>query len=180
MNRRRTDPELDTRLAEEDETLFVKNLESVQGDERDVILFSICYGPDQNGKVSMNLGPMNKEGGERRLNVAITRSRKEALVYSTLRPEQIDLTRTRAIGVAHLKGGKQPRVDRQEGQDDRPSGVVRSLPTQPVVVSGRVVESGDPVGSTYSAVADRPGLRASCAGRLAGCWPRSTHSESFS
>ena len=85
------------------EPVIVKNLENIQGDERDVMLFSICYGPDQTGKVSMNFGPLNRDGGERRLNVAITRAREELVVYATLRPEQIELTRTNALGVKHLK-----------------------------------------------------------------------------
>ncbi len=85
------------------EPVFVKNLENVQGDERDVILFSICYGPDQAGKLSMNFGPLNREGGERRLNVAVTRAKHDVVIFSTLRSEQIDLSRTRALGAAHLK-----------------------------------------------------------------------------
>ncbi len=85
------------------EPVFVKNLETVQGDERDVILFSICYGPDANGVVRMNFGPLNNKGGERRLNVAITRARKQLLVFSTIRPEQIDLSRTKSTGVHHLR-----------------------------------------------------------------------------
>lgn len=85
------------------EPVFIKNLENVQGDERDVMLFSVCYGPDRAGKVTMNFGPLNREGGERRLNVAITRARERLEVFSTLRAEQIDLRRTRAVGVAHLK-----------------------------------------------------------------------------
>ena len=101
---RREDGALDARLSEETmEPLFVKNLENVQGDERDVILFTVGYGPDVDGKVSMNFGPLNREGGERRLNVAITRSRCEMVVFTSLRPEQIDLSRTRAVGVAQLK-----------------------------------------------------------------------------
>ena len=86
------------------EPVFVKNLENVQGDERDIILFSIGYGPDKNGNVSMNFGPLNREGGWRRLNVAISRARKSMIVYSTLKPEHINLSRTRAEGVAGLKG----------------------------------------------------------------------------
>lgn len=86
-----------------DEPVFVKNLETVQGDERDVILFSICYGPDANGRVIMNFGPLNKTGGERRLNVAVTRARRQLIVFSTLRSEQIDTTRTQATGVIHLR-----------------------------------------------------------------------------
>ncbi len=85
------------------EPVFVKNLETVQGDERDVILFSVTYGPDQSGHVTMNFGPLNREGGERRLNVAMTRSRSEMLVFSTLSPEHIDLSRTQARAVADLK-----------------------------------------------------------------------------
>jgi hypothetical protein len=85
------------------ESVFVKNLENVQGDERDVILFSLCYGPDVEGKMSMNFGPLNREGGERRLNVAITRAREQLIIFSSLQPENIDLSRTRSVGVAHLK-----------------------------------------------------------------------------
>ncbi len=87
----------------EGEPVFVKNLENVQGDERDVILFSICYGLDEAGKLSMNFGPLNRDGGERRLNVAVTRAKHEVLVFSGLRGDQIDLTRTRARGVRDLK-----------------------------------------------------------------------------
>lgn len=101
---RRREPALEPFFAEETrERIFVKNLENVQGDERDVILFSICFGPDSEGRVAMNFGPINGEGGERRLNVAVTRARREVMVFSTLRADQIDLARTRARGVRDLK-----------------------------------------------------------------------------
>ncbi|WP_371766587.1 DUF3320 domain-containing protein [Massilia sp.] len=101
---RRKDPALEPYFSEmELEPLFVKNLESVQGDERDIIYFSITYGPDLTGAVSMNFGPMNKDGGERRLNVAITRARHELRVFSSLRAEQFDLSRTPSAGVRDLK-----------------------------------------------------------------------------
>jgi very-short-patch-repair endonuclease len=103
---RRADPTLDRFfIASEEvpEPVFVKNLENVQGDERDVILFSICYGPDEQGRVSMNFGPLNQQGGQRRLNVAVTRARRELIVFSTLTADQIDLSRTRAAGVADLR-----------------------------------------------------------------------------
>lgn len=96
-------PELDIRNREAEEPVFIKNLENVQGDERDVILFSVCYGPDRDGRVSMNFGPLNKVGGERRLNVAVSRARYEMKVFSTLKPEQIDERRTQAEGVLGLK-----------------------------------------------------------------------------
>ena len=85
------------------EPIFVKNLENVQGDERDIIMFSIGYGPDKDGKVSMNFGPLNNAGGERRLNVAVSRARREMLVFSSLKASQIDLRRTKARGVEGLK-----------------------------------------------------------------------------
>ena len=85
------------------EPVFVKNLETVQGDERDVILFSVTYGPDQSGRVYMTFGPLNRDGGWRRLNVAITRSKSEMVVFSTLRPEHIVLSGNQARAVADLK-----------------------------------------------------------------------------
>ena len=99
----KTDPQLEEWAFSSKEPIFIKNLENVQGDERDVILFSIGYGPDQSGKVSMNFGPLNREGGWRRLNVAVSRARQEMLVFSTLTPDQINLSRTSAEGVAALK-----------------------------------------------------------------------------
>lgn len=102
--RRRASTALDQRIAEaQGEPLFIKNLENVQGDERDVIFFSITYGPDASGKVTMNFGPLNLEGGHRRLNVAVSRARQAVVIFSTLMPEQIDLSRVRAAGVRDLK-----------------------------------------------------------------------------
>ena len=75
----------------------------MQGDERDVILFSVGYGPDKAGKLSLNFGPLNQAGGERRLNVAATRARMEMRVFSSIRSGMIDLGRTSAKGVKSLK-----------------------------------------------------------------------------
>ncbi len=96
-------PELDAINISADEPIFIKNLENVQGDERDVILFSIGYGPDKNGIVRLNFGPLNREGGWRRLNVAVSRARMEMMVFSTLQPDQIDITRTNSEGIINLK-----------------------------------------------------------------------------
>lgn len=86
------------------EPVFVKNLESVQGDERDVILFSICYGPDSDGKVSHNFGPITQQGGHRRLNVAVTRAKHEIVIFTCMKSDMIDLDRTASTGVRDLKG----------------------------------------------------------------------------
>lgn len=96
-------PELEEKAFQSKEPVFIKNLENVQGDERDVILFSIGYGADKNGSVSMNFGPLNNKGGERRLNVAVSRARYEMIIFSSLGSEQIDLKRTKAKGVEGLK-----------------------------------------------------------------------------
>lgn len=102
--RRGSNPALDRAIAASvAEPLFVKNLENVQGDERDIIFFSITYGKDAAGKMLMNFGPLNGEGGHRRLNVAISRAREGVVIFSTLMPEQIDLARVRAAGVRDLK-----------------------------------------------------------------------------
>lgn len=69
--------------------LFVKNLENVQGDERDIILLSICYAPPANGKMRMNFGPINKLGGEKRLNVIFSRAKENMIVVSSIMSEQI-------------------------------------------------------------------------------------------
>ena len=104
-NARAKYPEIERAFSQErvPEPVFVKNLETVQGDERDTILFSVTYGPDRTGHVTMNFGPLNRQGGERRLNVAITRARREMVVFSTLRSDQLDLSRTNSRAVADLK-----------------------------------------------------------------------------
>ncbi|EJZ18621.1 DUF3320 domain-containing protein [Rhizobium sp. Pop5] len=101
---RRDDPELEWFFVEERvEPTIVKNLENVQGDERDVILFSITFWKDAAGKLTMDFGALNRDGGERRLNVAVTRARQELIVFSGFTADQIDPTRTKALAVQHLK-----------------------------------------------------------------------------
>jgi very-short-patch-repair endonuclease len=101
---RREHPELEKFFeADRYEPFFVKNLENIQGDERDVILISIGYAKDDEGKLRMNFGPLSNEGGERRLNVLITRARRRCEVFSSMRADEIDLTRTQARGTAALK-----------------------------------------------------------------------------
>lgn len=85
------------------EPFFVKNLENIQGDERDVIFISVGYGPDADGRVTMNFGPLSKEGGERRLNVLITRAKKRCEVFSSIRHGAIDLAKTSGRGPAALR-----------------------------------------------------------------------------
>src|SRR6478735_7364299 len=86
-----------------DERFFVKNLERVQGDERDAIILSIGYGKTPHGRVLHRFGPLNIEGGERRLNVAITRARARMTVVSALRAIDLDPERLKARGATMLR-----------------------------------------------------------------------------
>lgn len=91
-------------LIRESDFLFVKNLENVQGDERDTILFSIAFSPDPvSGRLRLNFGPLTAQGGERRLNVAITRARREVVLFTSFGPAAIDLSRTSSTGMHHLR-----------------------------------------------------------------------------
>jgi very-short-patch-repair endonuclease len=103
---RRDDDELDLFLREgRHEDVFVKNLENVQGDERDVILISVGYGPRIAGQRldSMAFGPVSSEGGERRLNVLFTRARYRTQVFASFDSADIDLNRSKSVGARILK-----------------------------------------------------------------------------
>lgn len=86
-----------------DEPFFVKNLENVQGDERDTIIFSICYAKDKNGAMYMNFGPVGHNGGERRLNVAITRAKCNIKLVGSILPSDIDVNRAKSEGARMLR-----------------------------------------------------------------------------
>ncbi len=83
--------------------LFVKNLETVQGDERDLIIFSTGFAKNDAGVLPLNFGPLNRAGGERRLNVAITRARRKVIVFSSFDPEDMRVEQTSSVGVKHLR-----------------------------------------------------------------------------
>jgi very-short-patch-repair endonuclease len=127
---RRDDPALERHFGDDTaEPVLIKNLEGVQGEERDIMLFSLTYGPDATGRIALNFGPLNLSGGERRLNVAVTRARERLVVFSSVRAEQLDLSRTGAIGVRHLKqflsfaehGARSFATSAQESQGDHES-----------------------------------------------------------
>ena len=100
----RRDPALEAFLGERArEPVLVRNLESIQGEERDVVLFSLTFGADATGAITANFGPLNKDGGERRLNVAITRARERLVVFGSVRANQIPVNRTQAVGVHDLR-----------------------------------------------------------------------------
>jgi DNA polymerase IIIc chi subunit len=90
-------------LRPEQEPLFVKNIENVQGDERDIIIFSVGYAPDARGYLAMQFGSLNLAGGENRLNVAVTRARQRIYVVASIWPEQLTVEGTLNAGPKLLK-----------------------------------------------------------------------------
>lgn len=85
------------------EPFFVKNLETVQGDERDTIIFSVAYAKDSQGRFIHNFGPLNREGGERRLNVAVTRAKDNVQLVASIHYTDINLSNTGSEGVRLLR-----------------------------------------------------------------------------
>ena len=101
---RRDRPEMEEFFREDgNEPLFVKNLENVQGDERDRIIISVGYGHDEQGKFAMRFGPLNVQGGERRLNVAVTRAKYQVILVSSIHASDIDLSRVQSVGARMLR-----------------------------------------------------------------------------
>jgi very-short-patch-repair endonuclease len=102
--RRRDDPLLEPFFSlDKPEPFFVKNLENIQGDERDVIFLSVTFGRGHDGVLRHNFGPINGQNGHRRLNVLVTRARERMVVYSSMRGDEIDLTKTQAKGAQLLR-----------------------------------------------------------------------------
>lgn len=102
--RRRKNPEVESYFSSHsDEPFFVKNLENVQGDERDVIFISIGYGRTEDGKVPMSFGPLNNEGGERRLNVLITRAKSRCEVFTNITAADMAIGPNAKFGIRALK-----------------------------------------------------------------------------
>lgn len=100
----RLNPEMENHFSSDKaEHFFVKNLETIQGDERDVIFLSIGYGFDEGRKLSRNFGPLNQEGGHRRLNVLITRAREKCVVFSNFRAIDLPLDENAPFGLRALK-----------------------------------------------------------------------------
>ncbi|WP_152082941.1 DUF3320 domain-containing protein [Enterobacter oligotrophicus] len=85
------------------EPFFIKNLENIQGDERDVIMISVGYARNKQGYLAMRFGPLGSQGGERRLNVLISRAKRRCEVFASITDEDIDLGRTKGVGVLAFK-----------------------------------------------------------------------------
>ena len=123
--RLRKNPELEPYFNESGEDgFFIKNLENIQGDERDVILISVGYGFDKDGKLSNNFGPLNQNGGERRLNVLITRARQKCVVFCNFLPDDLNVSNSNSRGLKsfkhflyYAKNKKHPMIMEPTGED---------------------------------------------------------------
>lgn len=98
------------------EGLFVKNIENVQGDERDIIIFSMGYAPDEKGRISMQFGTLNMQGGENRLNVAVTRAREKIYFVTSLWPSQLQTEQTANEGPKLLRAYMDYALQVSEGK----------------------------------------------------------------
>jgi hypothetical protein len=128
---RRAEPDAEAFFAAHPhEPFFVKNLENVQGDERDAILISVGYARGADGKVAMRFGPLSSDGGERRLNVLITRAKKRCVVFSGITADDIDLDRAAGRGVAALKAFLRFAA---AGEDHRAAGEAATSPLATVI-----------------------------------------------
>lgn len=108
------------RAMDERDGLFVKNLESVQGDERDTILFSVAFSANQRGMLPLNFGPLSRAGGERRLNVAVTRARRQVVLYSSFDPVDLRAEQTSSRGIKDLKAYLELAQRGTEVRDESP------------------------------------------------------------
>jgi len=120
--------------------LFIKNLENLQGDERDVIFISYTYGPDPaTGKVLNRFGPINSEHGWRRLNVLVTRAKKRVRVFSSIMPEDIHGGADRSRGLNSMRDYLKYA---QTGLLVDPGTITNRLPDSPFEIAvGRVVRN---------------------------------------
>jgi superfamily I DNA and/or RNA helicase len=105
--------------------LFVKNLENVQGDERDIIIMSICYGYDANKKIIMNFGPINRKGGEKRLNVIFSRAKKHIAVVSSIR--HTDITNEYNEGANYFRKFLQYATMVSSGRNEDAAAILHSM-----------------------------------------------------
>ncbi len=151
--RRRHEEELERMVDGEAAGLFVKNLENVQGDERDVIILTICYGPDARGKMRMNFGPINKMGGEKRLNVIFSRAKRHMAVVSSIRHERI--TNEWNTGARTLKAYLRYAEACSRGDDAEADAVIRGLSGRE---GGGEARAPHPVASRLAAVLAEKGF----------------------
>ena len=126
----------------EDISLFVKNLENVQGDERDIIIFSIGYAKNEQGRVIANFGPLSLDGGENRLNVAITRAKEKIYVVTSIEPEELNVDSTKNAGPKIFKNYLKYVRAVSNGRELETKIILEQANTQPEIVTKKEALSG--------------------------------------
>ena len=130
-----------------DETVFVKNIENVQGDERDIIVFSVGYAPDHRGKMTMNFGALNTHGGENRLNVAVTRAKQKVVVVASIYPNQLQTDNAQNQGPKLLKKYLEYAMEVSEGRFDYKV-LVEAKYQSEVLLANKIIDSQGFEGNT--------------------------------
>jgi len=119
--------EIDRKDGNEDVSLFIKNIENVQGDERDNIIFSIGYAPNEHRRVSVNFGALSQDGGENRLNVAISRAKRKVYVVTSIEPEELSVDGTKNLGPKLFKKYLQYAKEVSDGNTKNANAILYNL-----------------------------------------------------
>lgn len=112
---------------DQDVGLFVKNIENVQGDERDIIIFSVGYGPDEHNRIRAHFGSLNREGGANRLNVAVSRAKKKVYLVTSIEPEELKVDHTAHDGPKLLKAYLDYAKAISEGDSGKATSILNGL-----------------------------------------------------
>lgn len=148
--------EIDRVENNEDISLFVKNIENVQGDERDIIIFSIAYAKNENRRVSANFGALSQDGGENRLNVAISRARSKIYVVTSIEPEElVSVENTKNNGPKLFKKYLQYVREISEGNKEGVQKLLNSLVDSDIVVNKERIHDSDFEAEVYDELSKR-------------------------
>ena len=139
----------------EDVSLFVKNIENVQGDERDIIIFSTGYSRNENGRLSVNFGSLSQEGGENRLNVAISRAKKKIYVITSIEPEELNVDNSKNLGPRLFKKYLQYVRAVSKGNKDEAEIILNSLIDSDIVRNEERQHDSDFEAEVYDALVER-------------------------
>lgn len=142
--------EINRKKGNEDVSLFVKNIENVQGDERDIIIFSIGYAPNEEGRVSVNFGALSQDGGENRLNVAISRAKEKVYVITSIEPSTLKVEDTKNRGAKLFKQYLQYVKEVSSKEEQGAKAVLEQL-----VLSGKQTGSEESYDYLVSQIHDR-------------------------
>ncbi|MBP2021491.1 superfamily I DNA and/or RNA helicase/very-short-patch-repair endonuclease [Clostridium punense] len=147
--------EIDRMDENEDVSLFVKNIENVQGDERDIIIFSVAYAKNEKGRVSVNFGSLSQDGGENRLNVAISRAKKKIYVVTSIEPEELQVDNTKNQGPKLFKNYLQYVRAVSSGNKTEAENILKAVVDTKVKNKEEIHHDSDFEAEVYEALKDK-------------------------